>query len=90
LAYFRVQILNFEPERCLHFRVKTYMEKGDSDNDLTEIRNVDYHLMPGDLIWTNYFANARIEESGKSLVARIYEYLKTSTTPIDFTGASDA
>ena len=64
-------------------------DKDDLDDVKEVIGNVSFAITPGSTAFNTYFAETVLDDADKTLLKQAYAYVKTQTSPVNFTSATD-
>ena len=64
-------------------------DKEDLDYVKEVIGNVSFAITPGSTAFNTYFAETVLDDADKTLLKQAYAYIKTQTSPVNFTSATD-
>ena len=78
----------------VHINVAIFVNAAARDKDDLEdvkevIGNVSFAITPGSTAFNTYFAETVLDDADKTLLKQAYAYVKTQTSPVNFTSASD-
>ncbi len=78
----------------VHINVAIFVNAAARDKDDLEdvkevIGNVSFAIIPGSTAFNTYFAETVLDDADKTLLKQAYAYVKTQTSPVNFTSASD-
>ena len=63
--------------------------KADVSAIKSELSHASFAITPGSTAYNTFFAETVLDDVDKTLIKQAYLYVKTQTSPINFTGASD-
>lgn len=87
--YHRIEDLRFNyDDSVVRFNVEEYLDATARSGGKVPLNTTEYEVSGGD--FTTYFAPAVLDVVNQNPQERAYEWLKTQTTPVDFTtGTTD-
>ena len=78
----------------VHINVAIFVNAAARDKDeraavKSVIGNVSFAITPGSTAFNTYFAETVLDDADKTLLKQAYAYIKTQTSPGNFTSATD-